>query len=69
MSTGRISLPDDDGLGAADRAFLATVPPVNVWRMLARYVDSTGVPIEEGPNPYAGIDSRGPVAAVADEQR
>ena len=187
MSTERISLPDDDELGAVDRAFLATVPAVNVWRMLARtgiapefavplrsvfdgdwfpvedreimlfrtcrangstyeipqhreygtlatevvdailsddvgpltdwqqalcrmcdemtkdakltpdsvgelvahygsedmacraiftmawfnmltrYVDSTGVPLEEGPNPYAGIDSRGPVAAVTGE--
>mgnify|MGYP000212270790 CR=1 FL=1 len=25
------------------------------FNMLSRYVDSTGIPIEEGPNPYAGI--------------
>jgi alkylhydroperoxidase family enzyme len=36
MPEPRIPLPEDADLDAADLAFLRTVPPYNVWRMIAR---------------------------------
>ncbi len=30
------------------------------FNMLTRYVDSCGVPLESGPDPYRGISTRGP---------
>jgi alkylhydroperoxidase family enzyme len=47
------------GYDMACRAILV----MSWFNMLSRYVDSTGVPIEDGPNPYAGIV--GPASSVS----